>query len=1190
MGNTPPATGKHGNLKMHLLPVTLDDKYTASSGRVFLSGLQALTRLLLIQSERDRAAGLNTAGFVSGYQGSPLNNMDKTLWTAAEHLKRHHVHFQPGHNEELALTAVWGSQQVNLLQGARHDGVFSLWYGKWAGVGRCGDTFNHGNSAGAARYGGVLVVCGDDHAARSSTIATQSEYMLIAPMIPVLAPASVQDYLDLGVHGWAMSRFSGSWIGFKAVDETVESSASINVERDRISAVIPDDFVMPPGGLNIRVPDQPLEMERRIHEYRLPAVQAYARANALDRIVLSSSRPRFGIVAAGKSYLDVRQALDHLGIGERECETIGLSVYKVAMTWPLEPRGLQSFAKGLEEVLVVEEKRPLLEDQIKEQLYDLPSAIRPRILGKRGEAAGAWLLPPLGELTPELVALAIAQRVGRFYTSERLRQGVAFLKNKQDALTKPSLSPQLRGYLSDSGRIPYYCSGCPHNTSTRVPEGSHAIAGVGCHFMASYIFPGTEIFSHMGAEGAVWIGQAPFTSLPHMFANVGDGTYYHSGILAIRAALSANVPITFKILYNDATAATGGQPLPSPMTVPRVTRQLEAEGVKRIVVVTDDTAKYGADAGFAPGVRLESRERLDRVQKSLREFKGVSVIVYDQTCAAEKRRRRKRNAFPDPARRSFINTRVCEGCGDCNVKSNCVSILPHETEFGRKRIIDQSSCNKDFSCIQGFCPSYVTVEGGTLKRGRAVTAVAAAHSFAALREPGPHTLDRPYGIVVTGIGGTGVITIGALLGMAAHLEGKAVSVLDMTGVAQKGGAVHTFVRIAARPEHLSSIRIAAGDADAVIGCDLLVTCENEILIRMRPGTTRAVINSNRLPTVAFIRNPDLKTPWGEMEEGLRAVIGHEAAKFIDATSLVTSLMGDAIAVNVFMLGFAYQSGHVPLSSAALQRAIELNGVAVEKNQQAFQWGRLAACDPIAIERLLNPTLNNPVGEIVASDLDEIIKRRVTFLTQYQNANYAQQYLDLVKSVRSAEGAIRPARFHSGEMPTLTEVVARSYFKLMSYKDEYEVARLYTDGEFERRVADTFEGAYKIRYHFAPPLLPAAARAGEEPAKRSFGPWIRPALVLLARMKGLRGTLFDPFGHTPERRAERRSITEYRATIENLLPRLRPETLDLATEIARLPDTIRGFGHIKKSNNEAANKRQAELLNEFCGDARPRAAS
>jgi indolepyruvate ferredoxin oxidoreductase len=1155
---------------MQLETVTLEDKYARESGRVFLTGIQALTRLLIMQRHRDVAAGLNTAGFVSGFQGSPLNNMDQTLWEAEKHLKQHHIHFQPGHNEELALTAVWGSQQVNLLKGARYDGVFALWYGKWAGVGRCGDTFNHGNSAGASRHGGVLVVCGDDHAARSSTVATQSEYMLLAPMIPVLVPAGVQDYLDLGIHGWAMSRYSGSWVAFKAIDDTVESSSSVFVDPQRVTVALPNDFALPPDGLNLRLPDQPLTMERRIHEFRLPAVQAYARANKIDQVVLDSRRARLGVMAAGKSYLDVRQALDHLGIDEREAEAIGVRVYKVGMTWPLEPRGLREFASGLEEILVVEEKRPLIESQVKDQFYDMPSDSRPRVIGKRAPDQDGWVLPPTGELTPEQVALVIAARIGRFHKSERIAATAAYLREKEEAFSKPSLSPQLRGYLSDSGRVPFFCSGCPHNTSTRVPEGSEAIAGVGCHFMATYIFGNTNIFSHMGAEGATWVGQAPFTDTKHIFANVGDGTYYHSGLLAIRAAVAADVTMTFKILYNDATAATGGQKLPAPMSVPNVTRQLEAEGVKRIVVTTDEPGKYG-DAKFAPGVEIRHRDELDHIQRQLREEKGVTVLIHDQTCAAEKRRRRKRGAFPDPARRSFINTRVCEGCGDCNVKSNCVSILPLETEFGRKRVIDQSNCNKDFSCIRGFCPSYVTIEGGAPRRGRAL---AAKDLFTDLPEPALPPLEKPHGIVIAGIGGTGVITIGALLGMASHLEGKGVSVLDMTGVAQKGGAVTTYVRIAAQPEQLNSVRIAVGDAAAVIGCDIVVTCEHAVMSRMQKDATRVVLNTNRLPTVAFIRNPDLQTPWAALEEGVRDAVGADAVDFVDASRIATALMGDSIMSNVFMLGFAYQRGLVPLSAAALLRAIVINGVAVERNQQAFRWGRLAAHDRDALERAMHEGNVVRADEAIAQDLETIVAKRVAFLTEYQDAAYARRY----------EALVREAGRGGDEFAV---AVARNAFKLMAYKDEYEVARLYTDGAFERQVAESFEGDYKIRYHFAPPLLARVDPKIGEPRKRAFGPWMRPVLNVLKRFKRLRGTPLDIFGYTAERRMERRLIAEYAETVMALLAGLHDGNRAIAVEIAALPETIRGFGHVKHKNLEAARARRAELLRAF-GAARPQA--
>jgi len=1184
-----------------LADVSLDDKYTLARGRVYLTGLQALARLLIMQRQRDAAAGHNTAGFVSGYQGSPLNNMDKTLFEARKLLDENHVKFQPGQNEELAAIAVWGSQQVTLDAKARYEGVFGMWYGKWAGVGRCGDALNHGNSAGTSALGGVLLVCGDDHMARSSTIATQSEHMVMAPMIPVLSPAGVQDYLDLGLHGFAMSRYSGSWIAFKALDETIEGSASVSVDPARVTIRLPEDFDMPPGGLNLRLPDQPLTMERRIHEERLPAVLAYVRANRLNHAVIDSPNARLGIVTAGKSYLDVRQALDHLGIDRELAAKLGVKVFKVAVTWPLEPRTLAEFAEGVDELLVVEEKRPVLEEQIKQQLYHWPDARRPRVVGKRDESDdgagdGAWLLPPTGELTPEQIALVIGERLLKFARHEGVEARLQWLRDKEEAASKPSLSPQLRGYLGDSGRVPFFCSGCPHNTSTRVPEGSTAIAGVGCHFMATYIFSGSDIFSPMGAASSAWLRPAPFTDTQHIFANNGHGTYYHSGLLSIRAAVSANARITFKILYNDATAATGGQALPHALNVPGITRQLEAEGVRRVVVVSDQPEKYGAGtafeggaAAFGRGVQVRHRDELDRVQRELREEEGVTVIVYDQTCAAEKRRRRKRGAFPDPQRRMFINTRVCEGCGDCSVKSNCVSVQPVETEFGRKRAIDQSSCNKDFSCAKGFCPSFVSVEGGQLRKLKAQATVQDAQRttqdmFAAIPAPTLPSAARPYGIVVAGVGGTGIITVGALLGMAAHLEGKGVTVLDMTGVAQKGGAVTTYVRIADDPAALHVVRIAAGDAQAVIGCDMLVAAENAILTRMQRHVTRAVVNTHRMATVAFIKNRDLQTPWAEMEAGLRDAIGADAAHFVDATRMAVSLTGDALATNMLLLGSAFQLGMVPVSEAALMRAIEINGAAVEANKRAFRWGRLAIHDPAAVERQVATAATAERPDAPTSrTLDEVIARRVDFLTKYQNAGYAQRYAALVARVREAEARASGAagKAASGEAP-LADAVARNYFKLLAIKDEYEVARLYTDGEFRKQVEGAFEGDFRLRFHFAPPLWVRPDPKTGVPKKRVYGPWILPALKVLAKLKPLRGTWLDLFGYTEERRLERSLITAYERLVDELVDGLTPQKLALATRLAALPDAIRGYGHVKKKSIDTVQAQAAALLAEWRG--------
>jgi len=839
-----------------LRAVSLDDKYALDAGRVFLTGAQAFVRLLILQRQRDVAAGLDTAGFVSGYRGSPLGALDQSLWKAKPFLDRAHIRFQPGLNEDLAATSIWGTQQVNLYPGANYDGVFAMWYGKGPGVDRCGDVFKHANHAGTSKHGGVLVLAGDDHGAKSSTLPHQSDHMFSAAVMPVLYPSSVQEILDLGLHGWAMSRYSGCWVGFKCVADTVESSASVYVDPARTPIVVPDDFPLPPDGVSIRWPDPFLATEARMQNFKIYAALHYCRVNRLNRIVIDSPRPRLGIITSGKSYLDVRQALDDLGISDEDAAEIGIRVFKVAMPWPLEPDGVRDFAEGLEEILVVEEKRQVVEYQLKEQLYNWRDDVRPRVVGKFDEKGewvrphGDWLLPATSELTPAMIARVIAARIRRLELNprrvEKLNARVDWINAKEAALETPKVRLE---------RIPYFCSGCPHNTSTNVPEGSRATAGIGCHVMAIWMDRRTQTFTHMGGEGVPWIGQAPFTKEKHIFANLGDGTYYHSGSLAIRAAVAAKVNITYKILYNDAVAMTGGQPVDGPISPAEIAQICAAEGVRRIVVVTDEPGKYPAGY-FAPGIAIHHRDELDSVQRTLRETEGCTILLYDQTCAAEKRRRRKRGKYPDPPKRVVINELVCEGCGDCGVKSNCVSIAPVETEWGRKRTIDQSSCNKDYSCVKGFCPSFVTVEGGSLRKPRK----AEAGDFPALPEPARAPIDEPYGIVVTGIGGTGVVTIGALLGMAAHLEGKGSTVLDMTGLAQKNGAVVSHVRIARSPDAIHATRIAAGDAKLVLACDILTGIGYEQLAKMQKGVTRALVNTARVMPAAFTRDPDLAFP------------------------------------------------------------------------------------------------------------------------------------------------------------------------------------------------------------------------------------------------------------------------------------------------------------------------------------------
>ncbi len=1143
---------------MALAAVTLDDKYVLERGRVYLTGTQALVRLPMMQRHSDKIAGLNTSCFISGYRGSPLGGLDLALWSARRFLEKSRVHFQPAINEELGATAVWGSQQINLFPGSRYDGVFAMWYAKGPGVDRSGDALKHGNAAGSSRFGGVLLLAGDDHTCKSSTLPHQSEYAFMDAGIPVLNPSGVQEILDLGLYGWAMSRYSGCWIAFKTIAETVDSSASVDIGPERIEIVEPDDFEMPPGGLNIRWPDQPLDQEYRLHKYKLYAALAFARANRLDRIVIDSTRPRFGIVTTGKSYLDVRQALDDLGIDEAHAAEIGIRLYKVAMSWPLEREGIRHFAEGLEEILVVEEKRAVIENQFKEQLYNWRADVRPRVIGKFDENRD-WILPSNGELTPARIARVIAERIARFHTSPRVAERLAVLE---------ATERQLGDNVVPFYRTSYFCSGCPHNTSTKVPEGSRALAGIGCHYLAQFMDRSTATFTQMGGEGAPWIGQAPFTETRHVFANLGDGTYTHSGVLAIRAAVAAKVNITYKVLFNDAVAMTGGQPIDGGLTASALTRQLAAEGVGHIVVVTDEPEKYPPATDFAPGTKVRHRDDLDAIQRELREIPGVTAIVYDQTCAAEKRRRRKRGCFPDPAKRVFINDLVCEGCGDCSKTSNCLSVVPVETEFGRKRAIDQSSCNKDYSCIEGFCPSFVTVHGGALRKGKAGDLSEA--ELPALPEPARPSLDEPYGILVTGVGGTGVVTIGALLGMAGHLEQKGCTVLDMTGLAQKGGAVYSHVRIADAPEQIHAVRIAAGGANLLLGCDLVVSASSDALSKLRLGHSRAIVNCHETITGEFTRDTDLAFPGRELQRSITQATGPDRAEFLDATRLATGLLGNSIASNLFMLGYAFQRGLVPLSAAAIERAITLNGVAVEFNLDAFCWGRRAALDPALVEARAAPAMV-PASHQLSETLDQVVDRRIAFLTDYQDAAYAARYAERVRRVREAEAVCLP-----GETG-LTQSVARSLFKLMAYKDEYEVARLYTETDFLKRIAERFEGPYEINFHLAPPLLGDRDPETGHLRKRSFGPWMLRVFRILARLRHLRGTPFDIFGRSEERRLERRLISEYEAVIDEIRARLLPANHAVAVELAALPLEIRGFGHVKEANLAGAKTKEAVLL-------------
>jgi indolepyruvate ferredoxin oxidoreductase len=1160
------------------LEYTLDHKYTRAEGRIYLSGVQALVRLPLMQQMRDRAAGLNSAGFISGYRGSPLGGFDLELWKAKKHLENAGVKFTPGLNEDLGATMVWGTQQVNLFPGARHDGVFAMWYGKGPGVDRCGDVFKHGNAAGTSPRGGVLALAADDHACRSSTLPHGSEHEFVSALMPVLNPAGVQDILDMGLIGWAMSRYTGRWVGFKTIAETVESSASVNVDPHQLDIVIPADFELPPGGLNIRWPDPPLDQEMRLHQYAMQAAQAFARANRLDRVVIDSPRARLGIVTTGKSYLDVLQALEYLGLDERACADIGIRVYKIGMTWPLEPQGIRAFARGLEDILVVEEKRAFVESQIKEYMFNWDE--RPSVVGKYDEA-GEWILPSTSELTPARIARIIARRLARFHTSERIDGVLDFLKAKEKELALPR---------ANFPRVPHYCAGCPHNTSTRVPEGSRALGGIGCHYMVTWMDRNTDTFTHMGGEGVTWAGQAPFTTQEHVFQNLGDGTYFHSGSLAIRQSIAAGVNITYKILYNDAVAMTGGQPVDGTLTVPDIAHQMRAEGVQTIVVMSDDIGKWSRPEIFPEGVEFVDRAELDAVQKRLREVKGVSVLIFDQVCATEKRRRRKRGKIEDPAKRVLINSLVCEGCGDCGKQSFCVAVLPKDTEYGRKREIDQSNCNKDFSCVKGFCPSFVTVKGGQLRKRKGSDAESL---LADLPAPIFRTdFERPWNILITGVGGTGVVTIGALLGMAGHLEGKGATVLDQTGLAQKGGAVTTHVRIARSPADIHAVRIAAGEADLVLGCDMVVVNDYWALSKIRADRSEVVLNSYRAMPGPFTMKPDMHFPEGEIVNAIKLALAGRDPLLIDATQLATALLGDAIASNLFMLGVAWQKGLVPLSFEAIDRAIELNGAAVPMNRKAFAWGRLTAIDPDAVT---DAAFGANVGaakaaipsamddETLSRSLDQAIARREAFLSDYQNAAYARDYRALVERVREAEQKV------AADSTRLTEAVARYHFKLMAYKDEYEVARLYTSGDFTRKVAEQFEGNYRLHFNLAPPLF-AKRDAEGKLIKREYGPWMMRAFGLLAKLKGLRGSAFDVFGYSEERKGERQLIVDYRKTVDELLSGLSADTLDLAVEIASIPEHIRGFGHVKHEHLQKTRARWIELMEHWRHPAPARRAA
>ena len=1127
----------------------LEDRYTQTDGSVFMTGTQALVRIALDQARRDRAQGRNTGGFISGYRGSPLGGLDMEIWRNKRLVADAGIEFLPAVNEDLAATAVLGSQQVETNPDRQVDGVFAMWYGKGPGVDRAGDALKHGNAYGSSPNGGVLVVAGDDHGCVSSSMPHQSDVAFMAWFMPTLNPASVAEYLEFGEYGYALSRFSGMWVGFKAVSETVESAASFELKPDRLFKT--PDFMPPSGGLHYRWPDLPgPQIEERM-EAKKQAVFAFAEANPIDRHIYDVKHARFGIVTTGKGHLDLMEALRLLGIGERECRELGIDIYKVGMVWPLARRDALDFVRGKEEVLVVEEKRGIIESQFKEYFYDWPGDKPKRMVGKRDEN-GERLIPWTGELSPRQLVPLVAKRLDGIFP------GQGFAERAARIADEPAISISVEG----ATRTPYFCSGCPHNTSTKVPEGSKALAGIGCHFMASWMDRETSSLIQMGGEGVNWAASSLFTGRGHIFQNLGEGTYYHSGSMAIRQAIAAKANITYKILYNDAVAMTGGQPVDGPVSVQAIAQEVRAEGVERIALVSDDPAKFHS-GDFPPGVTIHDRRELDAVQRELRDVEGVSVLIYEQTCATEKRRRRKRGTMADPGKVVVINELVCEGCGDCSVESNCLSVEPVETEFGTKRRINQSSCNKDFSCVNGFCPSFVTLEGA-VRRKRTGQELDLAALASDLEQPELPGLDKPYDLLITGVGGTGVVTIGALVTMAAHLEAKGSSVLDFTGFAQKFGPVLSFVRIASKPAAINQVRIDRGAADALIGCDIVVSSSPKASASYRPDM-QAAVNLAKMPTGDIVRRRDADLAVDRRVTAITNVIGAERLSAIDANQLAETLMGDAVFANVMMLGFAWQNGLVPIGAAALAQAIELNGVATEANHRAFLIGRVAAAHPERLAALLRQDTSKP------ETLDEMVSRRADFLTQYQDAAYAARYTAVVARVRKAEASQGSDR--------LTRAVARSLFKLMAYKDEYEVARLHTQTDFADRLNAEFEGDFRIVHHLAPLFLASGQDARGRPLKRQFGPWIRLSFAALARMKRLRGTPLDPFGYTAERRMERDLIGWYEGAVERCLSRLSPETHDALCSVMERPMQIRGYGPVKE---EAAHRIRAEVDTALAG--------
>jgi indolepyruvate ferredoxin oxidoreductase len=1159
-----PASARAAAPASALLDYRLDDNLTAQSGPILISGTQALVRLTLMQARLDRERGWNTAGFVSGYRGSPLGGVDQALWKAQSLLDENKVRFMPAINEELAAAAALGTQRVASDPQRQVEGVFSMWYGKGPGVDRAGDTLRHGNAYGASPRGGVLVVAGDDHGCVSSGMPFQSDLAMQAWSMPVLHPANVAELIEYGLYGWALSRFSGAWSGLIALSETVEGTATVDLDRLHTAWTAPVDFTAPTGGLHYRLHDLPgLGIEARLSA-KLDAVRAFARANRIDRVVVASPQAKLGIVTCGKAHLDLLEALRRLDLSQGALAAAGVRIYKVGLVFPLEPQGMLDFVQGLDEVLVVEEKAPVVETQLRAMLYNLPAATRPRILGKRDDA-GQPMLSALGELRPSRVMPVLAQWLaGHVPTLDRRDRVPTFVA-----------TPVLANDADGVRRIPYFCAGCPHNLSTRVPEGSSANAGIGCHGMAGWMDRATTFPQvPMGSEGIDWVAQSFFTDAPHRFQNMGDGTYSHSGYLAIRQAVAAQANITYKVLYNDAVAMTGGQPVDRRLSVPEIARQLEAEGVSRIAVLTEEAQHWlPRRASFPATTTFHARTEIDAVQRALRDTAGVTALIYDQVCATEQRRRIKRGLATARSTRVFIHPDLCENCGDCGALSNCVAIRPLQTELGRKRHIDQTVCNQDYACLQATCPAMFTVEGAALRRqvGAGVANEALSRAIASLPEPAAWNWNAPYDLVITGVGGTGIITVGALVATAAHLEGKSASVLDFMGFAQKGGSVIAFVRLAQSADLLNQARIDTQQADAMVVGDLVVGASPDALQCATHGRTRVAANLNQIPTAAFVQDPDADLHAAGLLGKIRHAIGSDAVAVCDAQALAERLLGDTLAANVLLLGFAWQHGLVPVGRAAIERALELNGVAVEANKLAFACGRLAGADPAALDALLGLGVEAALATD-AAQLDVIVQAARQRLANYQNAALALRYQNFVDHVRAVEKSVVP----SGAPLELTRQVAVNFAKLLACKDEYEVARLYTNGSLERSLGASFEGEYSVHYHFAPEYLVKSRADGRPQKKRRFGPFARLGLKLLAALRGLRGTPLDPFAWSSARRQERALASEYEQRMTDVLRQLKLANHASAVRLAALPDMVRGFGSVRQ-RSVAAMRLRAKVI-------------